>query len=439
MSDFLAAGLAQTTVINRREIEPLFLEAHRLMSWYEKAAGCGTSVLNTDGSFVNLQDNKNPYHFCELCRCFSNTPKNGEEDEYPCMQMHKDAQLKADRGESYIYACKAGFSFWTSPLYAGFRYAGSLMAGQVLAIPREKAAELFHSHSGIPHEKVTAMLSKVPEKTHEETQALAGLLTVCAEKLSSFIPKKSPVLHEKPLGRKSTEKYTVANPENMDKKRAHFQDKERMLLAALRRGDMNAVQKSLDDLLDIIQKNGNIHFDAVRLKFMELAASLSRSAGNPENIENHDRCLRRIQESTNVDELRETLRSYVQHVGTQIFSFRGLRHACALRKAERFIWGNYTRKISLSEIASASGLSAPYFSSIFKEEMGINLSSYLNQLRVEKAAGLLEETGFSLAKIAEACGFEDQNWFSKIFKSRMGLSPGKFREQGHNKNKKEEL
>jgi transcriptional regulator GlxA family with amidase domain len=62
--------------------------------------------------------------------------------------------------------------------------------------------------------------------------------------------------------------------------------------------------------------------------------------------------------------------------------------------------------------------------------MGENLSNYLNRLRVEKATTLLTESNLTLNEIALACGFEDQSWFSKIFKSHTGISPGKFREQG---------
>ncbi|MDR1249956.1 MAG: AraC family transcriptional regulator, partial [Treponema sp.] len=82
---------------------------------------------------------------------------------------------------------------------------------------------------------------------------------------------------------------------------------------------------------------------------------------------------------------------------------------------------------SLQEISAAAGLSAPYFSTVFKEEMGENLSSYLNRLRVEKAEHMLTETGLTLNEIASACGFEDQSWFSKIFKSFTGISPGRYR------------
>jgi YesN/AraC family two-component response regulator len=165
---------------------------------------------------------------------------------------------------------------------------------------------------------------------------------------------------------------------------------------------------------------------------------LSRAAAGPDDRENNlileanNRYLKKVEDSQNVKELTEILHAIVDRMAGKIFSFQGIRHSSALRKAERYIWEHYTRKISLQEIAGVSGLSAPYFSTIFKEEMGENLSYYLNRLRVEKAATMLVETELSLSEIASACGFEDQSWFSKIFKGFTGLSPGKYREKGGN-------
>ena len=153
--------------------------------------------------------------------------------------------------------------------------------------------------------------------------------------------------------------------------------------------------------------------------------------GNLEDtlMETNNRYLQQVQDAQTIEELVDVLYGIVEAMTSHIFSFQGIRHASALRKAERFIWENYSRKISLQEIASASGLSAPYFSTIFKEEMGENLSSYINRLRVEKACRLLTQTGQTLSEIAGSCGFEDQSWFSKIFKHFTGVSPGKFRIQ----------
>ena len=109
---------------------------------------------------------------------------------------------------------------------------------------------------------------------------------------------------------------------------------------------------------------------------------------------------------------------------------QGIPHALAMRKAESYIRENFTKKINLHEIAEHAGLSATYFSTIFKREMGENFSQYVNRLRVEKASKMLLETDSPLSEISSACCFEDQSWFSKIFKSFTGISPGKYRHQG---------
>jgi YesN/AraC family two-component response regulator len=161
---------------------------------------------------------------------------------------------------------------------------------------------------------------------------------------------------------------------------------------------------------------------------------LSRTGANSENseelVEANTRYVKRIEDSKTVDEVTGNMRLILDQMAGKLFSFQGVRHASALRKAERFIWENFSRKISLKEIADVSGLSAPYFSTIFKEEMGENLSTYLNRLRVEKASSMLRETEYPINGISAACGFEDQSWFSKIFKHYTGYSPCQYREQG---------
>jgi AraC-like DNA-binding protein len=211
-------------------------------------------------------------------------------------------------------------------------------------------------------------------------------------------------------------------------------DRERFLLAALRRGDNETGKKILSELLDLIHTGQTANIEHLRYRAMELVILLSRETAEQHDavtaLEMNNRYLKRIEESKTPEDLKENLNLITQDISSRIFSFQGIRHASALRRAERFIWENYTHKISLKEIAGASGLSAPYFSTIFKEEMGENVSAYLNRLRVEKAAVMLTETGLSLNSISEACGFEDQSWFSKIFKIYAGMSPGSYRKNG---------
>jgi AraC-like DNA-binding protein len=266
------------------------------------------------------------------------------------------------------------------------------------------------------------MLEQTPEKKYEEIQAMARLLGLCAERISEKKENSNPEITV--LGN------LPGNPV----------EKERILLAAFQRGDNDAGRRIINELLDNVQCGINdsspANFEIIRVRALELAVLLSRAAMIPETkgidavLEANNRYLKRINESKTKEELVENLNFATEHMAGKIFSFQGIRHSSVLRKAHRYIWDNFTRKISLEEISKAAGLSAPYFSSIFKEEMGENLSNYLNRLRVEKAAIMLIETRNSLNVIAELCGFEDQSWFSKIFKKITGTSPAQYRKTG---------
>jgi len=64
--------------------------------------------------------------------------------------------------------------------------------------------------------------------------------------------------------------------------------------------------------------------------------------------------------------------------------------------------------------------------------MGISFSSYVNKARIEHAQRLLLDTSLPIIEIAALVGFEEQSYFSKVFKEKTNLSPGKYRKQaGH--------
>ncbi|MDR2952417.1 MAG: helix-turn-helix domain-containing protein [Treponema sp.] len=420
-------------LIQRRELEPLLLKAYRIVKHYEKAADCAAAVMGPDGDAGAIP-------FCSFkghCQ-WSGCQANGEK---ACSLMHMDAVNKARRlGGSYIYVCPAGFIFWTSPFYSGERFAGALLSGGVLGVKKKQAVDYFmeNSKDAVPRDEIEHTLSAVPEKSSEEVKALAQIMLVCADQISgTSTPRINSLNTESDPDPDSEEAEPVKENAQKTGNCAYPMELERLLLASLRRGDNGTAQKILKELLDVLHKQTEGNFSAFRLKALELVVMLSRAVSNPQDIESghvletNSRFMKKIGEDTSLAEVTETLSLITERMSGKIFSFSGVRHSSALRKAERVIWENYTRKISLREIASASGLSAPYFSAIFKEEMGENLSNYLNRLRVEKAAAMLVTTNVPISQIATECGFLDQSWFSKTFKHNTGFSPGKYREQGN--------
>jgi AraC-like DNA-binding protein/ligand-binding sensor protein len=432
---------SSTSILSRREIEPLLLKAAEVLKSYENATNTVVSILDKAGHSVGEIQYDRMLPQCAVCKQYCHKQDQPlQDEEYPCTQMHIKGINAAQQAGVYIYMCDIGFMFWTSPIFSNGRFQGALVAGGILGIEREKAVKNIRTMTNdtISQDEAEKLFADVPEQSREEIKALAQILLLCAEQVSrdSEDYKETVSRRIEQKSYLSNQIHLIKNKYVQDGAQEYPLDKERMLLAALRRGDSDTGGKILNELLEILHVSNPDNFKFMQFRAIELVVLLSRAAVIPDHSEDenileiNDRCLRRIQEARNAEELTAILHLIVERMSAQIFSFQGIRHAAALRKAERFIWENYTRKLSLKEIADASGLSAPYFSSVFKEEMGENLSNYLNRLRVEKAAAMLIESDLSLTDIAGACGFEDQSWFSKIFKSYTGVSPGKFRDQG---------
>jgi len=107
--------------------------------------------------------------------------------------------------------------------------------------------------------------------------------------------------------------------------------------------------------------------------------------------------------------------------------FRGLSKQ-GLTKVKEYMWDNIQRNITLTELAHVAGMSVFYFARSFKERTKISPHRYLLSMRVQKARILLP-TERNLAIVAYACGFADQAHFSRVFKSFVGITPGKFRSE----------
>lgn len=95
----------------------------------------------------------------------------------------------------------------------------------------------------------------------------------------------------------------------------------------------------------------------------------------------------------------------------------------------KYVQANYQEEITLQEIASHFYLSREYISRKFKQEFGINLSDYLTDIRMDKARLLLLNPHLRIAQVAQMVGYEDEKYFSKVFKKMVGQSPNEYRKE----------
>jgi AraC-like DNA-binding protein len=98
-----------------------------------------------------------------------------------------------------------------------------------------------------------------------------------------------------------------------------------------------------------------------------------------------------------------------------------------LKQAALFMHANFSRKLTLAEIASAVHLSATYLSDLFSKEMGITVFRYLSELRIDYAKKLLDSTSDAVTEVCFACGYTSIPNFMKDFKRIVGTSALKYR------------
>ena len=101
-----------------------------------------------------------------------------------------------------------------------------------------------------------------------------------------------------------------------------------------------------------------------------------------------------------------------------------------LQKMLSYIYENYTRTITLADIAGAANISRSEAGRCFQAYLGCSPVEALIQHRLETARHLLQQTTMTLQEISFACGFHSVNYFSRQFRRKYGYSPGEKRGLG---------
>lgn len=92
-----------------------------------------------------------------------------------------------------------------------------------------------------------------------------------------------------------------------------------------------------------------------------------------------------------------------------------------------YIHEHFTEELEVSYLARMEGLSKSHYRLLFKEATGISPKEYITQRRIEAACDILEHSEKSIEEVSLASGYSDVYYFGRIFKKKMGVSPGKYR------------
>jgi YesN/AraC family two-component response regulator len=121
--------------------------------------------------------------------------------------------------------------------------------------------------------------------------------------------------------------------------------------------------------------------------------------------------------------LQQLLLAIVQNIRKQNQNYAT---STKVERVIQYIHQNSNHKVTLAELAAMVQLSPTYLSRVFKDITGYSLTEFLNRIKVDKAKELMSEGNMKVKEVAEAVGFNDEFYFSRIFKRIEGISPSEY-------------
>lgn len=175
---------------------------------------------------------------------------------------------------------------------------------------------------------------------------------------------------------------------------------------------------------------------AIYKKYQERGGQAAFHAQHPEQF---SKLLQWLYELANSDEYVRDMQIYGGLVELLTLLMRESWHPGTVRIAsgkkqnlqeiKDYLDTHYREKITLDDLAERFYINKFYLTRVFKEQFGLPVTSYLVQLRITRAKRLLRFTDRTIESIAQDCGLNDANYFSRLFKKIEGTSPGEYRRQ----------
>ncbi len=208
----------------------------------------------------------------------------------------------------------------------------------------------------------------------------------------------------------------------------------------IREGDVPESKKQFQQLWENYLKNGEHSFREIKLMSRCVLARIFEEVVNPEDML-EDESLReegvylyqhfatQLPAILDMQMLKDSLLKYVESMaGIHGYHFNETGDE-QIKRAKAIIEKNLGNKISLNMVAQEVYISSFYLSSLFKKRTGMNFIDYVIDRRIEKAKQLLNTTNETIEAISAQVGYGESNYFRRLFKKKVGLTPREYRRQ----------
>lgn len=144
------------------------------------------------------------------------------------------------------------------------------------------------------------------------------------------------------------------------------------------------------------------------------------------------RFVEKVLKSDTILDLRNHMKEVVSFVIFEISRYRRRMNLDVFEKAVKYINENYSKRLSLTDVSERMHMSPYHFSHGFKKFTGMSFIEYLTRIRIREAKKLLLTTDLNISAVSKRVGYDDPNYFGRVFKKIEGIPPSEFKVSKNN-------
>lgn len=334
-----------------------------------------------------------------------------------------------------VFTYESGYdlSYMTAVIADQNNYYGALLLGPYLTKEADEHLinEVMHNRNFTmqKREKLKTLYNEVPILNNSRCFYVQQLLmtTITNPAVESLFPhSQAAELTEESVG-------TYIQEIELEKS-DHNYALELLFLTKVQNGDLEKVIDLYNEHIKAYYYNQTTpnHIRVSKNKALSFSTLLARaiiSGGvEPEKaLSLEDYFAGKLEHTHTVEELISVIERMIIKYTNSVLQLSNINHVSVIKNASKYVHMHLSEPIRLNDVANFVNLSPNYFSSLFKREMNISFADYVNQTRIKESQYLLETTNYSILDIAISVGYNNQNYFTTIFRKFTGITPKQYR------------
>ena len=349
----------------------------------------------------------------------------------------RSLNISIETGQPYITLCHAGIVLACIPVMDGDLPLGGVFFGKCIWEPFDETLEtdvqkrLRGLH--IYEHEILETLLELPVVSARRIHEAAEFLYVLLYQTADLDPQVIRWRRQRSL-QQSQISQVIQETKLLDARETYPYELECQLIAKVKIGDRTGAREILNSLLGQILFHNPANINLLKARLVELLSVLSRAAaqGGVEINALLNKNMEYIHKVLTIN-TQEDICVWISHALDDfiesVYTSQDAKKMSQLKPVIEYMQTHYDQPVTLADIAKVAHLSVSRLAHLFRDQMGITLIDYLTYIRINHAKHMLLTTENNCTRICYDVGYNNQSYFTRVFKQLTGMTPRNFRAQ----------